>query len=60
MAPGDAGGQADPILGAIDAILAKAGGSIDAIIRLTVYVADRAYAAAVGKARARWFTTAPP
>lgn len=60
VAPGDAGGQADHILGAIDAILRQAGGSIDDIIKLTVYVADRSYAAAVGKARARWFTTAPP
>jgi enamine deaminase RidA (YjgF/YER057c/UK114 family) len=30
------------------------------VIKLTIYVADRSYAAAVGKARARWFTTAPP
>jgi enamine deaminase RidA (YjgF/YER057c/UK114 family) len=60
VAPGDPGGQVDHILGVIDAILTKAGGGIEDTIKLTVYVADRSYAAAVGKARARWFTTAPP
>lgn len=59
VAPGDAAGQADHILSAIDAILRAAGGSIDDTIKLTVYLADRSHAAAVGKARARWFTTAP-
>jgi 2-iminobutanoate/2-iminopropanoate deaminase len=59
VAPGDAGGQADHILSAIDAILRAAGGSIEDTIKITIYLADRAHAAAVGKARARWFTTAP-
>ncbi|MFD2419683.1 RidA family protein [Amycolatopsis pigmentata] len=60
VAPGDPGGQADHILTAIDAILREAGGGMDDTIKLTIYVADRSYAAAVGKARARWFPTAPP
>lgn len=59
VAPGDAGAQADHILSAIDAILRAAGGSIDDLIKLTIYLADRADAAAVGKARARWFTSPP-
>lgn len=59
VAPGDAAAQADHILGAIDAILRAAGGSIEDTIKLTVYLADRADAAAVGKARARWFTSPP-
>jgi 2-iminobutanoate/2-iminopropanoate deaminase len=59
VAPGDAAGQADHILRAIDAILGSAGGSIDDTIKLTIYLADRAHAAAVGKVRARWFTTTP-
>jgi 2-iminobutanoate/2-iminopropanoate deaminase len=59
VSPGDATGQADHILGAIDAILRVAGGSIDDTIKLTIYLANRADAAAVGKARARWFNTSP-
>ncbi len=59
VSPGDATAQADHILSAIDAILRAAGGSIDDTIKLTIYLADRCDAAAVGKARARWFTTAP-
>lgn len=59
VAPGDPGGQADHILGVIDEILRAAGGSIADTIKLTVYLADRSYAPAVGKARARWFTTVP-
>ncbi|TNC25732.1 RidA family protein [Amycolatopsis alkalitolerans] len=59
VAPGDPGGQADHILGAIDEILRASGGSIADTIKLTVYLADRSSAPAVGKARARWFTTAP-
>ena len=59
VAPGDAAAQADHILGAIDAILRAAGGSIEDTIKLTVYLADRAHATAVAKARARWFTSPP-
>lgn len=59
VAPGDAAAQADHILGAIDAILRAAGGSIEDTIKLTVYLADRADAAGIGKARARWFTSPP-
>ncbi|MEF2978456.1 RidA family protein [Subtercola sp. YIM 133946] len=59
VAPGDAGAQADHILGAIDDILRAAGGSIDDVIKVTVYVADRALAPAVGAARARYFADSP-
>lgn len=59
VSPGDATAQADHILSVIDAILRAAGGSIDDTIKLTIYLANRSYAAAVGKARARWLTTPP-
>lgn len=59
VAPGDPGAQADHILGVIDEILRAAGGGIADTIKLTVYLADRSAAAAVGKARARWFSRAP-
>lgn len=56
---GDPGAQAEHILGVIEEIVAKAGGAMSDVIRLTIYVADRAYAPAVGKARARFFPAAP-
>lgn len=59
VAAGDAGGQADHILGVIDAVLRTAGGSIDDVVKLTIYLSDRADAAAVARARARWFTSTP-
>jgi 2-iminobutanoate/2-iminopropanoate deaminase len=59
VAPGDPERQADHVLGAIDAILQAAGGGIDDVVKITVYLADRAHAPAVGKARARWFTGSP-
>jgi len=59
VAPGDAEAQADHILGAIDGLLKAAGGSIDDVIKITVFVSDRADAPAVGRARARWFTKEP-
>lgn len=59
VAPGDADAQADHILTVIGEILAKAGGSIDDVIKLTVYLQDRRHAREVGAARARHFTSAP-
>lgn len=59
VAAGDAGAQADHILTVIGEILAAAGGGIDDVIKLNVYLQDRRHAAAVGKARAKHFTTAP-
>jgi enamine deaminase RidA (YjgF/YER057c/UK114 family) len=59
VAPGDAEAQADHILGAIDGLLKAAGGSIDDVIKISVFISDRAHAAAVGRARARWFSRAP-
>jgi enamine deaminase RidA (YjgF/YER057c/UK114 family) len=60
IAPGDAGAQADHIFDAIDDALRRAGGSLDDVIRLTIYLQDRADAPAVGRVRARRFATAPP
>jgi 2-iminobutanoate/2-iminopropanoate deaminase len=59
VASGDAGAQADHILAAIDEVLRVAGGSIDDVIKLTIYLADRSFAPAVGAARARYFGESP-
>jgi enamine deaminase RidA (YjgF/YER057c/UK114 family) len=56
---GDAEAQADHILTVIGEILRAAGGSIDDVIKLTVYLQDRKYAPEVGKARRRHFAAAP-
>ncbi|HEY8588961.1 MAG TPA: Rid family hydrolase [Naasia sp.] len=56
---GDAEAQADHILTVIGEILTAAGGSIDDVIKLTVYLQDRSYAPQVGKARGRHFSSAP-
>ena len=60
VAPGDAEGQAEHIFDAIDDILRQAGGGLDDIVKLTVYLRDRADAAAVGRVRARRLPAAPP
>lgn len=59
VAAGDARGQADHILTVIGEILEAAGGSIDDVIKLTVYLADRRHAREVGEARGEHFTSAP-
>jgi 2-iminobutanoate/2-iminopropanoate deaminase len=59
VAPGDAGAQAEHILSVIEDVVAAAGGSMVDVIRLTIFVADRSYAGAVGKARARFFPDPP-
>jgi enamine deaminase RidA (YjgF/YER057c/UK114 family) len=59
VAPGDAGAQADHILGVIDELLQSAGGSIDDVIKLTIYLVDRSDARAVGAARAKHFSESP-
>ncbi|BDZ45056.1 RidA family protein [Naasia aerilata] len=56
---GDAEAQADHILTVIGEILGAAGGSIDDVIKLTVFLQDRKHAPDVGRARRRHFATEP-
>lgn len=56
---GDAGAQADHIFDAIDDALKYAGGGLEDVIKLTVYLASRADAPAVGRARMRRFPSVP-
>lgn len=60
VAPGDAEGQASHILSVVDELLGNAGGGLEDVVKLTIYVADRSFAREVGRARARHFTGTPP
>ncbi|WP_344784366.1 RidA family protein [Microbacterium kribbense] len=60
VAKGDATGQTEHILNAIDETLRQAGGSLDDVIKLTIYLQKREDAPAVGQVRARRFVTGPP
>jgi enamine deaminase RidA (YjgF/YER057c/UK114 family) len=60
VAPGDAERQAEHIFDAIDDILRRAGGGLEDVVKLTVYLQSRADAAAVGRVRARRFSAGPP
>jgi enamine deaminase RidA (YjgF/YER057c/UK114 family) len=56
---GDAGAQADHIFDAIEDTLRSAGGTLQDVIKLTVYLQSRDHAAAVGRVRARRFSRSP-
>ena len=56
---GDAGAQADHIFDAIEDTLRSAGGTLQDVIKLTVYLQSRDHAAAVGRVRARRFSRPP-
>jgi enamine deaminase RidA (YjgF/YER057c/UK114 family) len=56
---GDAGAQADHIFDAIEDTLHRAGGTLQDVIKLTVYLQSRDHAAAIGRVRARRFSRPP-
>lgn len=58
FAPGDVGAQATRILESIQEILARAGGTMADIVKLTVFVCDMERFGEVAQARARFFS--PP
>jgi 2-iminobutanoate/2-iminopropanoate deaminase len=55
VAPGDAGAQAERILGSLDEILDAAGSSREHVVKLTVFLTDLSDRAAVSEARGNFF-----
>jgi enamine deaminase RidA (YjgF/YER057c/UK114 family) len=55
MAEGDPGAQATGALESMKRVVEACGGTMDDIVKLTVYTTDLAYRAAIGNARAPFF-----
>ena len=53
---GDAGAQAEQVMQNLKTVCEAAGGTLDDIVRITVYVTDLAYRPAVGAARLKYFS----
>lgn len=53
---GDAGAQAEQVMQNLRAVCEAAGGTLDDIVRITVYVTDLAYRPAVGAVRLKYFS----
>lgn len=60
VAPGDAAAQAEHILDGIEDTLGQIGGSLENVIKLTVYLQDRTHGPAVGRVRGQRFSSGPP
>ena len=60
VAPGDVAGQARQVLGNIQAIVEAAGGSMEQVVKVTVYLQDMADFGAVNAVYAEFFAGEPP
>jgi enamine deaminase RidA (YjgF/YER057c/UK114 family) len=57
---GDIGLQAETILGNLAKVLAAAGGTLDDIVKLTIYVRDMTHAERILEVEQRFFSGPPP
>lgn len=60
VVPGDIRAQTERVLKNLEAVLAAAGNSMDAVVKTTVYLTDLGDFAAMNEVYARFFPQAPP
>lgn len=60
LVAGDIRAQTERVLKNLEAVLAAAGSSMDAVVKTTVYLADMGDFAAMNEVYARFFPQAPP
>lgn len=60
VVPGDIRAQTERVLKNLEAVLAAAGSSMDAVVKTTVYLTDLGDFAAMNEVYARFFPQAPP
>lgn len=60
VVPGDIRAQTERVMKNLEAVLAAAGSSLDAVVKTTVYLIDLGDFAAMNEVYARFFPLAPP
>src|SRR6185436_7528740 len=60
LVEGDIGTQTNRVLKNLSAVLEAAGGSLESVVRTTIFLVDMADFAAVNTAYAKWFKGVPP